>query len=277
VISVYDSVKPWPEGTQIKALRVLQLVPMSVPSGGPPHEIGLRLPSARDSVVPVRYVLGTVPVEADGSAHFAVPAHKEIFFQALDERGLAVQSMRSVTYVHPGRPLVCQGCHEPRHRAPALPRQFPRALRRPPSQIRPEADGSNPFSFPRLVQPVLQQHCVSCHAKEPEAIDLGKGDVNVNRDHWYSSYINLRDYAFYFGKFDAEYDAWTDPRTTPGKFGARASKLLAILDGGHYDVKLSDEESRRITLWLDCNSDFFGSYENTEAQARGDVVRPTLQ
>ncbi len=31
-----------------------------------------------------------------------------------------------------------------------------------------------------------------------------------------------------------------------------------------------------VTLWLDCNSPFYGSYENTAAQARGEVVKPTL-
>ena len=117
-MNVYDSLKPWPAGTQIKELRVLQVLPMSVPSGGPPHETGLRVATAGDSVVPARWVLGTVPVEADGSAHFNVPANKEMFFQALDERGLAVQSMRSATYLHEGEHLVCAGCHEPKHRSP---------------------------------------------------------------------------------------------------------------------------------------------------------------
>ena len=32
----------------------------------------------------------------------------------------------------------------------------------------------------------------------------------------------------------------------------------------------------RLALWLDCNSEFFGSYENTLAQSRGEVVWPTL-
>ncbi len=41
---------------------------------------------AGDSIVPVRWVLGTVPVEEDGSAHFIVPAEKELYFQALDEK-----------------------------------------------------------------------------------------------------------------------------------------------------------------------------------------------
>ena len=63
----------------------------------------------------------------------------------------------------------------------------------------------------------------------------------------------------------------------PGKFGARGSKLLDILEKEHYGVELSEDDLHRITLWLDCNSDFFGAYEDTGAQARGEVVRPTLE
>jgi hypothetical protein len=89
--------------------------------------------------------------------------------------------------------------------------------------------------------------------------------------------VNLRDYAFFYGAVSNTYDPWTESRTVPGRFGARASTLFNILEKGHYGVELSTEDSHRITLWLDCNSDFFGSYENTEAQARGEVVRPTLE
>ena len=65
-------------------------------------------------------------------------------------------------------------------------------------------------------------------------------------------------------------------RTAAGEFGARASKLLEYLDQRHYGVKLSQEDFHRLTLWLDCNSEFYGSYENTEAQARDQVVQPSL-
>ncbi|MCK4294755.1 MAG: hypothetical protein KAY65_16255, partial [Planctomycetes bacterium] len=91
------------------------------------------------------------------------------------------------------------------------------------------------------------------------------------------SYVNLREYTFFYGSIRGTYDPWTSARTVPGQFGARASKLYEMLERGHHDVELSKEDLHRITLWLDCNSDFFGSYENTEAQARGEVVRPTLE
>jgi hypothetical protein len=270
VIDVYDSLKPWPENTKITSLRVIQVLPMTVPSGRPPHEIGLRLPSAGDSVVPARHVLGTVPVEPDGSAHFEVPAHKEMFFQALDERGLAVQSMRSATYLQAGEHLTCLGCHEPKHRTPPILRDTPLALRRSPSHLTPDVDGSNPFSYARLVQPVLDQHCVECHEKEGDkAPNLGREPIQRK---WFASYVSLIP-KYGFNNYGNGF------RTNPGQFGARASKLLKILDEGHYDVKLSAEELHRITLWLDCTSVFYGVYEKEggEAQLRGEIVRPTLE
>jgi len=268
LVDVYDSTAPWPEGTKITALRIVQVLPKTTWHHHQPR-IGYGLEKS------ARKILGTVPVEADGSAHFDLPVGKPVFFQALDERGMAVQSMRSATYVHPGQKLICQGCHEQRHRAPVSPAQTPLAMRRPPSKIRPDVDGSNPLSYPRLVQPVLDRHCVACHAKEPDAMDLSAGDMQGGK--WHTSYENLRDYAFFYGAIDWGYDRWTPAVTIPGQFGARASKLYAILEAGHYDVKLSPEEMYRITLWLDSNSDFFGSYENIEAQARGKIVEPTLE
>jgi hypothetical protein len=62
----------------------------------------------------------------------------------------------------------------------------------------------------------------------------------------------------------------------PGKLGARASKLYALLQKGHYKVKLPKEDLRRITLWLDANSVFYGAYRNLEAQSAGELVKPEL-
>jgi len=273
VMNVYDGLKPWPEGTRIAALRVYKILPMSVPSGGPPHEVGLRLPSGTDSVMLARYVLGTVPVEADGSAHFEVPAEKEIFFQALDERGLAVQSMRSATYLKKGERLTCQGCHDRRHRAPAPPTDVPLALRRAPSRLVPDVDGSNPFSYPRLVQPVLDRNCVPCHMKHTDkAPDLTSKIVKKGRTAYYASYMSLA----------PKYGFWNygnGHRTTPGQFGARASKLFEMLEKGHNKLKLPPGDLHRITLWLDSCSVFYGVYEKDggEAQLRGEIVQPTLE
>ena len=63
----------------------------------------------------------------------------------------------------------------------------------------------------------------------------------------------------------------------PGQVGARASKLYPMLAKGHRNVKLTPEEMHRITLWLDCNSNFYGAYLNTDLQAKGQVVQPTIE
>ncbi len=277
VINVYDSIQPWPAQLKIKELRIYQLLPMSAPSGRPPHETGQRLAEAGDSVVPCRRVLGTVPVEADGSAHFVVPAYREVFFQALDEQGLAVQSMRSATYARNGERLVCQGCHEPGHRAPVNNKPTPLAFKRAPSRPRPDVSGSNPLSYPLLVQPVLERRCVECHEQNKDKAPNLKKDPQANQ--WYASYNSLVPYAY--TSYGAGGD-WNSPRfyrTMPGQFGARVTRLYALLKQGHHDVKLSAEDLHRLTLWLDSASMFYGVFEKEggEAQLRGELAQATLE
>lgn len=265
--NVYHSRLAWPEGTKIRELRILQLVPKTTPNADQPR-IGI----ARQANA--RAVLGTVPVEADGSACFTAPVGKPIYFQALDERGMAVQSMRSATYLQPGQRLSCLGCHEPRHTTPA-PAADLMALKRAPSEIRPEPFGSNPFSYPLLVQGVLDRHCAGCHAKDPKSPSLAGGGKE-----WFPSYKSLAPYAFYFNSTNGSIKnrgAQGGARTIPGQFGARASKLLRYLGPEHHGVNLPEEDFRRITLWLDCNADFYGAYEHTEAQSLGFLIRPVLE
>ncbi len=288
VVDVYKGLLPWPEGTEIKELRVYQILPLSVASARVPHNTGIQIPQGADSINLARNVLGTVPVEADGSAYFTVPARRELYFQALDADGLAVTSMRSATQFQPGERAMCQGCHEPRHDTPPLLGAMPLAMRRAPSPLKPEADGANPFSYPRLVQPVLDKHCVACHRDNADkappldsslAVYPEKGTYMNRSTTYFRSYVSL---APKYGFWDYGGRGWNDPkwyRTTPGEFGARASKLYALLREGHHDVKLSPEELRRITVWLDSMSLFYGVYEKKggEAQLRGEIARPTLE
>jgi len=278
VMDVYDSLKPWPEGTKIKALRIYQIFSMSCPSGRPPHETGRRINSAGDSVNLARRVIGTVPVENDGSAYLKIPALKEVYFQALDENGCAVQSMRSATWVQPGEKLSCIGCHEPKNQAPSQSKtSVVKALQREPSIPKPDVDGTNPFSYPRLVQPVLDKNCVACHVKNKDkgapALDREIVKINIRRPtKVYRSYDSLiHKYAFW--NYGDRY------RTTPGKFGALASKLYPMLKKGHHDLKLSDEDMHRIIVWLDSVSNFYGVYEKEggETQLAGGIAQPTLE
>jgi hypothetical protein len=264
VMNVYDSRRPFPPGTRIRQIRVVNVFPKDNPFQDEPN-MGVAAQSLG------RGVLGVAPVEEDGSAYFVVPAGAPIYFQALDEDGLAVQTMRSDTYVHPGETLTCGGCHESTHsRVASGPPAVARALRRPPSPLQPEA-GAYPLTFPRLVQPVLDAHCVACHEREPRAPSL-RGD-RFGRFGWSEAFHTLKPFAW--GRSGGNGVALTEGQySIPGQVGARASKLHPLLARGHYDTRLTAEERRRITLWLDCNSNFYGAYTDAEAQARGARVPP---
>jgi hypothetical protein len=179
--------------------------------------------------------------------------------------------MRSATHVREGERLTCVGCHEPKARVAQAADLVPLALKRPPSTLKPDVDGSAPYSYPRLVQPVLDRNCVKCHEENQD-----KKAPNLKREpianNWYASYNSLvENYGFW--NYNDSY------RTTPGQFGAKASKLYEMLQEGHHDVKLSKEDMHRLTLWLDSTSMFYGVYEREGglAQLRGELVKPTLE
>jgi len=229
VVNVYNSDFQWPEAAKVAALRVIQVLPKTTP---PPNEPRIGIADQTSA----RAVLGTVPVERDGSAHFEAPVGKMVYFQALDARGMAIQSMRSGTYVHPGEQMTCLGCHEPKHRAAKQSTRIPLALQRPPSKMRPDVDGSNPFSYVRLVQPALDRNCASCH-KEKGALDL-RGIIEGNNG-WTRSYNNLaQKYGFYFHVSNGSINQGIHggSRTIPGEFGAKAAALLSYMDERHYAV-----------------------------------------
>ncbi len=73
-------------------------------------------------------------------------------------------------------------------------------------------------------------------------------------------------------------DSITQTVTRPGHGGADESRLAKILDDATHaeHVKLSDEDRRRIYIWLDGNVPFYGTYrpEALRAQLSGQAVPP---
>ena len=149
---------------------------------------------------------------------------------------------------------------------------MPTAFGRAASTLQPEAAGSNPVSYALLVQPILDKNCVSCHGTAKPG-DLSKGNYQSDADRFHSSYVNLKPYLSYYN-FDY---SWGPSVTTPGKFGARISKLYPMLKDGHQGVALSDADLRTIALWLDLNSDMFSDDVKRDAQASGQAVTPSIE
>ncbi|MAG58963.1 MAG: hypothetical protein CMJ83_21965 [Planctomycetes bacterium] len=268
VVNVYQSDFPWPDGAKIAAIRIIQIFPKTTPAAAEPA-IGIGAQSL------ARGVLGTVPVEADGSAHFVVPARVPIYFQALDGDGLAIQSMRSNTYLHRGERLTCVGCHERRSSAPPLTARPPSALKRPPVAIQPDVEGSFPLTFPRLVQPVVDRHCAPCHRREEEAPSLAA--TTGGKEGWSQAYRSMAPFAWAKHGGNGAIRRNGSSRSVAGEVGARASRLWSYLKKGHYGVALSSEDWHRLALWLDCNSNFYGAYEKTREQGEGERVLPKVR
>jgi hypothetical protein len=211
--------------------------------------------------------LGLVPVEQDGSASFYAPAGKVLYFIALDAELNEIQRMRSVVQVQPGERRSCIGCHEDRQSAPpAMPAV---ALRRAPSKIEPAPWGSDAFAYERIVQPVWDAKCVSCHNANDRKINL-TGTLNAQRVP--ASYKTLIEggWVHYFSL------SWGERhyRAEPLSFGTPKSKLWTVLNGGHHDVQLTPEQRQRVKCWTDLNCPLWPDYQHRperpgpESQAR---------
>jgi cytochrome c553 len=147
-----------PRGT-VKQLRLFTYHFAYHGMGGQNNRVGL------DGPWDIKRVLGTVPVQADGSALFSVPANTPISIQPLDAEGKALQLMRSWLTAMPGETLSCVGCHERQNSGP--PAKATLASQKAPDAIKPWYGPTRGFAFSREVQPVLDHYCVSCHDGGP--------------------------------------------------------------------------------------------------------------
>ncbi len=259
---------PLPSSRPIQELRVFQVIPKSETHIANKPRLGYA------NAESARMLLGAVPVEKDGSAYFRAPARKPLMFQAVDQAGRAVQGMRSITYLQPGERRGCVGCHESVGTITS-PSRRPIAMKREPSILKSGPDGSHPWSYTRLIQPILDQHCISCH--DGSSTDKkGRPDLRSAPHNEFSlSYESIKPFAKWY-----EWGGNTIAPllTRPGNMPADVSALPKILSSHIQEnkVNLSDKEMRRIYLWLDGNSSFYGSFSSTEqvAQRNGKIIPP---
>ncbi len=210
-------------------------------------------------------VLGTVPVEDDGSAYFEVPAKRSIFFVALDENDLTVKRMQSFVSVMPGEITSCLGCHEERKTIksnnPTLGR--PSAMKHPPSVPKPIKGIPDVLDFPRDVQPILDKHCVTCHnpRKHKAGVILtgGRGPMLSHSYFtltWKKQFVDGRNQAV--------------SNKAPRTIGTSCSPIMTKLSGGHQkDVKLSAREIDVIRYWIETGAAYPGTYASLGCGAIG--------
>jgi hypothetical protein len=247
----------------------------------------------------IKHVLGEVDVASDGSCAFEAPANNGVYFQLLDARGRCVQTMRSWTMVMPGETIACVGCHESKLQAGAAApaTSFGRVQRlRPlagqsshPLLGRLDRDGllasadnylginarrscdpdapSEGFSFRRNIQPILDAHCVRCHAGDAtpagrlnltaeEFLDFRKGSAR----RFSKSYAALTAGGRQTAMLNWYSATSRSAMLPPYALGSTQSRVMDYLEPSHYGVQVSDAQKRLFACWIDLSIPFGGSY-----------------
>ena len=222
-------------------------------------------------------IVGTTPVEEDGSVIFNVPANTPLALQPLDSEGKAVQLMRSWMTAMPGEVLSCVGCHESSGESP-LPRMT-LASRKAPAELTDWYGPQRGFDFEREVQPVLNRYCVSCHdashevdlrgeklvsgyvGRVPGRLDTKRLHKELQAEHdgrvlYTQAYEELLQYVRRVNVAD------TVALLEPGEYHADTSELIQILQQGHYGIEMDAESWSRLVTWIDLNAPCHGTWKD---------------
>ncbi|MHB8955516.1 MAG: HzsA-related protein [Pirellulaceae bacterium] len=261
---------------QVRYLRIAHPVawPYDEQSGGLRYErVAL---SEGVNWTPVE-VLGTVPVEADGSAHFRVPVDKSVYFQLLDEHHMELRRMRSFISFQPGERRGCVGCHESKAVAPTSTPEL-LALQRDASIPTPPPWGVRPLNFLRDIQPVFERHCVRCHGGLKPAGDLdfsGGLTTGLRFKTLYGGELSLDGHNTAYRTLITQglvaYSNKSDPAdvlSQPLQFGSHRSKLIAALHDGPCGqrVQLTADDWLRLVTWVDANAPYHSHFLNTRLE-----------
>lgn len=246
----------------IKYLRIVENPPKLYWSGGYWENEGSQAPAMNYDDYDDKIILGTVPVESDGSAYFEVPAEKFIYLQALDANGDMLQTMRSGMSILPGEIASCAGCHESRAAPPPASLRHSLALKRKPSKIKPTPAGAtgSEFSYIKNIQPILDKHCVKCHdfgGKGSEKIVLcGDRGLVFNQ-----SYLQLHS-----KKAISAIGAGPDAVVEANTWGAKHSKIVRMIRNGHSGVKMPENEFAVLRAWIDLNAPYYSTEDSAYPQ-----------
>ncbi len=216
---------------------------------------------------------GIVPVEADGSAYFTVPADRAIFFQALDENFRELQRERTYVNYKPGEIRSCVGCHERSGQAPrSIAHETPLALKRAPSTPGTQPGETEPkqvIHYPTDIQPIFDAKCISCHGSSNP--DAGLNLTGSLTYRYSTSYEQLMDKQLagpsiseFIWLRGGDHGNINGAYLPPKSLGSHTSTLASIVltedsEGPHYQL-LNETQLAQLFRWIDSNYQFYGTY-----------------
>ena len=262
LLNVYDgrNMAGVPHGS-IKKLLVLETLPKPINFTG-----GME-PLTYGGSFTLERIVGTIPVEEDGSAFMELPALRSLLFVALDENDMSIKRMQSFLNVMPGESTTCIGCHENRTATPIAAPTTALATRRPPSKPISYAGIPDVIDYPRDVQPVWDRNCVSCHNPDKRE---GHFNLSGHRGPMYSiSYSNIMTGTHsaleneHYGQETLVADGRNRPlgNYPPRTLGSSASALCTkYCRKEHYGVELSEREKTLVRLWIETGATYPGTY-----------------
>ena len=248
----------------------------------------------------VKRILGTVPIEPDGSIYFELPAGKSVYFEMLDENGMAIHVMRSFANVMPGETRGCFGCHESNlnTKGNTPSKGMNMAMKKGPQKLTPPSWGTEEsISYMRFVQPVLDKYCAECHQKPgTKAYETLNMICRPSSHPWRSNVLTRPGesspfcepyYSMVTGACPWGRQKTKDERNVPANiaglfivegYNANDPANLATLppysafspvsrlihnacSGEHHGVKVTGVDRERLIAWVDCNGPYLGDEE----------------
>ena len=284
VQDVYRGMGPEVARGRVKSIRIMEQIPKTV------NTTWYRAYDQGPLMSAVTYYAkrcwGYAPVEEDGSAWFEAPAGKELYFQTCDEQGRELRRMTSGTQLAPGETQSCIGCHESRDSV-APNRSLAVALRRPPTPVAfPEWGNAGVIDYVRVIQPILDRHCVSCHSgTAPKGNIFLSGGLTRFFNMSYDNLVVRSQSAQvstdrYLG-LSADLPLVQVNPMFPGIYtahpslstGSVVSRLPGFFEKSHCGSEVSAEEKRRLYEWIDAMAPYYTTYYSARPGSRGDRDR----
>jgi len=243
----------------------------------------------------VKRILGTTPIEADGSICMELPAGAAISFQMLDENKQCIHVMRSFTGVMPGEMRGCFGCHESNLSTRGNPAAASNsiAMRKGPKKpVEPPWGYRTSISYARFVQPVLDKHCAKCHNDTKHKAYKKLNMTHRPSKHRWRARVHTRPddvspftepYLTLVGggqgwggrqkkmplsgvyvveSYNSGGDG-SDLKTLPpySAFSPKSTLIENASSGKHHKVKIPQADLEKLVAWVDLNGPYLGDEE----------------